>query len=273
MDGITEIPQSGYRIFYIENLSDELKNRIRDWLSKICYGESNAASGRPTYSYKNALKHFLHLYENINETSTQKTENRKKGLVGELLVHVIMLEFYTDYSINSAFFNLEEHSYKKGFDVVLSNKISKEIWILETKSGNLKKDKNNNDTIKSLLSIGKSDLKKRLNENNDLLWQNAINHAKCYMDDQNNDEKDAVLKLLGDYADNATLEKLKSTDINVMLAGMLFYDITDKFSEESVSNTYTNYKQKNEFKDIHLIAMQKNTYAAIVDFLKAEQSV
>lgn len=272
MEGITKISQSGYQIFYIENLSDDLKNRIRDWLSKICYGESNAISGRCTYSYKNALKQFLHLYDAISETSSQKTENRKKGLVGELLVHVIMLEYYTDYSINSAFFNLEEHSYKKGFDVVLSNNSTKEIWILETKSGEIKKDKNSNETIKSLLSIGKSDLKKRLNENNDLLWQNAINHAKCYMKEQNG-EKEAVLKLLADYAENTTLQKLKSTDINIMLAGMLFHEIAKKFDDTCVSNTYDGYKKKKEFKDIHLIAIQKSTYAAIVDFLRAEQSV
>lgn len=251
-------------------LSDELKHCIRDWLSKICFIESADSNARPAYSYKNALKHFIHLYDAVNLKNKTKTENRKKGLVGELLVHVLLLEYYKDYSVNSAFFNLEEHSYKKGFDVVLSNKLTNEIWILENKSGELLKNKNADETIKNLMTVGKKDLKDRISENNDLLWQNAVHHAKVYLNDLNS-EKKAVVKLLEDNADLAVEKKLKCSDINVMISGVLFHDTSALFSEDAIKKKAEDYIKKNEFKAIHLIAFQKNTYSAIVDFLRSEQ--
>lgn len=270
MNGVREIVKNEYKIFYIMFLSDELKQCIRDWLSKICFIESADSNARPAYSYKNALKHFIHLYDAVNLKNKTKTENRKKGLVGELLVHVLLLEYYKDYSVNSAFFNLEEHSYKKGFDVVLSNKLTNEIWILENKSGELLKNKNADETIKNLMTVGKKDLKDRISENNDLLWQNAVHHAKVYLNDLNS-EKQAVVKLLEDNADLAVEKKLKCSDINVMISGVLFHDTSALFSEDAIKKKAEDYIKKNEFKAIHLIAFQKNTYSAIVDFLRSEQ--
>lgn len=61
-------------------------------------------------------------------------------MIGELLVHII-LELEGKYSTASPFFNMEESSFKKGFDIVLFEEDSKELWITETKSGEIQKNK------------------------------------------------------------------------------------------------------------------------------------
>ncbi|MTB65395.1 hypothetical protein GKR48_00830 [Providencia sp. wls1943] len=58
------------------------------------------------YRYAPTLQAFLERYENTSE-------NTKKGMIGELLSHIIINEFFDNFEIASPFFNLEEKSIKK----------------------------------------------------------------------------------------------------------------------------------------------------------------
>ncbi len=60
------------------------------------------------YSYK-VMKEFVKRYKTNNDAS----EDRKKGMIGELLVHVV-LEIEGRFTTASPFFNMEERSFKKG---------------------------------------------------------------------------------------------------------------------------------------------------------------
>ena len=150
-----------YVLYFIENISDELKQEIRNRLATICYGVEQTQSNCGIYSYEETVKDFIHRYK----TQKDKSESRKKGMIGELLVHII-LELEGKYSTASPFFNMEESSFKKGFDIVLFEEDSKELWITETKSGEIqKKQKNANSAVSGLINTAKKDLKKRLNSN------------------------------------------------------------------------------------------------------------
>jgi uncharacterized membrane-anchored protein len=95
------IKKSGYALCYIEDFSNELKKIMRERLSAICFGMSDGASGKKLYSYPSTIKEFLKRYES-------KPPKIKKGLIGELLTHILIAELFPEYAVVSPFFNLEE---------------------------------------------------------------------------------------------------------------------------------------------------------------------
>lgn len=173
IEGVDFSANDKYAICHIHSLSDELKGLIRSNLSTICHGSHIADYlNQPLYNYQATIASFIERYE-------KKTENTQKGMIGEFLSHILITNLFDDYDIASAFFNLEEKSIKKGFDLLLYNTSDDSVWITEVKSGNLHKEKNHDQTTKSLLNDAKADLMKRLNEQEKQYWHNAINHVRA----------------------------------------------------------------------------------------------
>ncbi len=56
-------------------------------------------------------------------------------MLGELLSHVIILKLFPNFEVVSPFFNMEEKSIRKGFDLLLYEASTNNIWITEVKSG------------------------------------------------------------------------------------------------------------------------------------------
>lgn len=214
MDGVIVIKDNDSCVFYIEQFSDMLKDAIRRNLASICRGPADAATGRPMFSYKATLIEFVKRYNG-------KTEKQKKGLIGELILHVLLHELLDEYAVDSPFFNNEERNVKKGFDVVLNKKETNELWITEVKSGNLHRGKNATQTIVELINTAKGDLNERLNADSVSLWLNAIAGAKKAFDD-NPDKKRAIVSILEDNGDAATEGTLCSSEINVILLAHYF---------------------------------------------------
>ena len=52
LSGVTKEDYSDYILYFIETLSDELKEEIRNRLVAICYGIDQAQSTRRIYSYR-----------------------------------------------------------------------------------------------------------------------------------------------------------------------------------------------------------------------------
>lgn len=110
--GISFSKKSRYAICHFTDLSDEIKELLRAQLSFICYGQSASQSGLTVHNYTNTLKEFLTRYES-------KSDDKQKGMIGELLSHLVINNFFPEYHVVSPFFNKEERSVKKGFDVVM----------------------------------------------------------------------------------------------------------------------------------------------------------
>ena len=85
INGVSILENSGYSIFYITCLSDELKELIRNFLVPICHGvkKTEKYQNSKSYSYENTIKEFIKRYDN-------KTTKQKKGLIGEFLFHVLL---------------------------------------------------------------------------------------------------------------------------------------------------------------------------------------
>ena len=101
-------------ICIINDLSDELKNYIRNIFINICQGDNIP------FEYKSVLKDFI---ERINKNSNKlKNDEHLKGIVGELLSHALIRYELNNIKPLSVLFNLEEKSFKKGFDIIFIEK-------------------------------------------------------------------------------------------------------------------------------------------------------
>lgn len=260
--GIQYVKKEKYSVFCVHDFSDEIKDAIREQLSEICYGLDNVNTGRRMYNYKNTVKEFLKRYET-------KAENIQIGMIGELMVHLIFSNYYDEYKSVTPYFNLEERSIKKGYDVVLTEVNNPNLWITEVKSGKLQSNKSSNQTLNDLIGIAKRDLVKRLNEENVSLWQEAINGAKVSFD-RKNTMKDAVIDVLSSWGDDASDGIYTSSDKNVILTGVLFSDITDEISSDNTQRKQQQVERENVFNEVYVLALQKTTYTKVYDFLKEE---
>lgn len=253
---------SEYAVCHIENFSDDIKERLRNQLSSICFGLSKAESSRKSYSYKRTLVEFLTRYDS-------KAPDTQMGMIGELLTHIIISSYFPELSAVSPYFNMEEKSIKKGFDVILYSRGNQELWITEVKSGELHKGKTANGTLIDLLGTAKRDLQKRLNENEMTLWENAINGAYVALENKK-DVKDAVLEILYDFEDSVAEERAESKNKNVILVASLFSRLSDKIQVDEVKKYYTRMTKTKTFGNVIVLSFQKQTYQKVVDFLKLE---
>lgn len=261
IDGVDFIDHGSYGLFHIRYISDDLKDIIRKNLTSICHG--SAHSGSALYSYKSTLKSFLERYD-------KKTDNTKKGIIGEFISHLMMIESFNNFKISSAFFNLEEKSIKKGFDLIVYDSKDNSVWITEVKSGNLHKDKSHDETTKELLNTAKIDLVSRLNEQEVQYWLNAINHVRSSVQEAN-DYKDALITILdSNYGSNAANGKASSKDKNVILVSNLFEALDTKVTINPVKSAYNEITGSSLFQKIIVLSVQKGTYENIVNFLRGE---
>lgn len=262
MIGVDYCKGDKYAVFIINDLSEDIKESIREQLSLICHGSDYANSGRKTYGYRNTVREFIKRYE-------KKSEKTQLGMIGELLVHLLIQNYFDEYKSVTPYFNMEERSIKKGYDVVLTEVDSPVLWITEVKSGELHKDKDANQTINDLVGTAKTDLTTRLNEENTPLWMEAVNGAKISFD-SNDVMKQAVMDILWDWSDDAADGTYTSSDKNVILTGVLFAGTADSVTEENIKKKQKTIASGKEFNSVFVLAVQKEAYTAVYNFLKDE---
>ena len=61
--GVVKEDCSDYALYFVVNLSDELKQVIRDRLVSVCHGANQAQSQFKIFSYKETVKEFVKRYK------------------------------------------------------------------------------------------------------------------------------------------------------------------------------------------------------------------
>lgn len=262
VDGIKVYNDDKVTVCIVEEISNELKELIRENLSAICHGAESANRNPRIYSYQRTLKEFLQRYDS-------KPANTQKGMIGELLSHIILLKHKEEFTSINPFFNMEERSIKKGFDILFIEIESKnKLWITEVKSGNLGQVACSSDKNKELLNKAKTDLSTRLNEDNTQIWFNAIHGASVAV--KSNNIRDVVIEILESGLEESLESCFTSIDKNVILTSVLFNDINDEICIGDVVESRNSIVSETIFNDIITLSIQKNTYQAVVQFLKEE---
>ncbi|NOI68339.1 Hachiman antiphage defense system protein HamA [Vibrio sp. 99-8-1] len=264
VDGIQFQDGGDFACCHVFYLSDELKELIRTHLVSICHGSQvSDYLNSPLYSYKTTINSFLARYE-------KKSNDTKKGMIGEFLSHILITSMFKEYEITSAYFNLEEKSIKKGFDLLLYNTEQRAMWITEVKSGECHQGKTNDQTTRALLNTAKNDLHVRLNAQEEQYWLNAINHVKAAVHDEK-DYRKVLLDILVNDAGGSTVKgTAKSQNKNVFLVSNLFAPMSSQISWKPAEDLAANLSDKSTFANVITFSIQKETYQKVVDFLHEE---
>lgn len=261
IDGVV-IQQNAERntLCKIEGLSDALKERIRQNLTSIVHGKATSEEDVPQYAYKPTLKNFMERY-------ASKDENTQKGMVGEFLAHILIPDAFQNLTSLSVYFNKEERSIKKGFDIIYCDLTEKVRWYSEVKSGHKNANDNSDDANKTLLERAHKDLKTKFSSGQDGgLWLSALTDAALVL----GQEKAITVKQLLSKDSPINGETATSQDKNAILISVLYETPTNPISLDALQAFFKEAKATEDFNEIIVFSIQKETYQKIADFLEEE---
>lgn len=260
--GITTDNSELATVCRIETFTDELKDDIRNRLAAICNGKDKVESGSIIASYRETLKVFLSIY-------TKKSEDTRKGMIGELLTHILLLKAFPSYESANPFFNMEEASIKKGFDLIVFDQGCDDLKIVEVKSGGAGKHASDS-ANRALLNTAKNDLKGRLNDNKLHIWINAINGAKIAL--SGGKIKDEINRILEECYMDVTNNAQASTSKRVILVSVLYKSCAEPISIDATHEKAKKIIDEGLFKEVTVFSIQKETWEQIVAFLEKESA-
>ena len=258
ISGVRKIENGNYSIFYIEYLSEEFKQIIRTQLQGIWSGFSEADSLPKYYSYKHTLESFF-------ERFTPKTDETKKGMIGELLAHLLLNNEDNNLTSLSILKNKEEKSIKKGFDIIYCHLEQDKLWYSEVKSGKSESGKKDSTTYNIILqNRAKVSIAAMINERRNSLWESALYDVSEMIKEDK--KKLKLKKLLSDDSPKLNSNQKK----NVILISVLYHNLNDEIEETSISKFLNATISEDIFEDVIIISIQKSTFEKVSNFLKSE---
>ena len=258
INGVRTIEKTDYSIFYIDTFTEQFKQIIRDQLQGVWSGFAEADSLQEFYSYKNTLAWFLERYNT-------KSENTRKGMISELLSHILLN--YQDNKLTSLSIlkNKEEKSIKKGFDIIYCHLENNKLWYSEVKSGSSETGKDNStDYNKVLLNRAKSSIGAMINERRNSLWESALYDVSAMI--KESEGRLNFKQLLSNDSPSLNPHQTK----NVILISTLYHNLIDCIDENSVNEFLVNTIQEGAFEDVIIVSIQKNTFETVANFLSHE---
>lgn len=260
IDGVTiEQSEEGNTLCKIEDFGDALKQSIRRNLTAIAHGNATSEEPIPQYSYKHTLNEFLKRY-------ASKDDNTQKGMIGELLSHILIPEIFQNLTSLSVYFNKEERSIKKGFDIIYCNLPEKSTWYSEVKSGHRSANDNSDKANAILLERASTDLRTKFSEGRDSLWTSALTDATLVL----GSERAIPVKLLLSQDSPLNSGKNTSKNKNAILISVLYETPENPASLTGLQKFFSASKEGGHFKDVIVFSIQKETYQKVAAFLEEE---
>lgn len=261
VDGVTVVGDPDTSVAVVTDLTPELKAYIRDHLSRVCYGASFTESAVPGYySLRRTVDEFLKRYDT-------KAYATQLGMIGELLTHLLAPKVYDDLDTVGLFFNKEERSIKKGFDLTFYGRAEEGVWYGEVKSGEI----SSGEPVQKVLQLLKTaalDLEEKLSsEDRRSLWDAAQLDAAAVLGENATSvrqilQKDEIAASEGDAW--RRLGILVAALFHPVNAATLRHDeLLEKLAAATVGQNLDG---------VRILAIQKSTIQKVVDFLRMESS-
>ncbi|RSK41104.1 Hachiman antiphage defense system protein HamA [Hymenobacter perfusus] len=246
-------------ICHVDEFSDCIKEKIKTNLQNIFHG-SEAVKNRPNYhTYTNTLKCFFDRYKD-------KSNETKKGMIGELLAHILISDTLSNLRTISIYKNKEERSIKKGFDIVyIDNKNS--LWYSEVKSGDSAGASADNYNFE-LLTRAINGITDMFDSKRESLWESAIIDAYMTIDSES---QISVQDLLTGNSPMSNNEN--DMPRNAILVSVLYHDVKERMTQESLNKLWKNLSSRPSIASAIIFSIQKSTLKKVEDFLKSEAGI
>lgn len=233
----------------IKAINDELKQEIDKYIISIWQGQRN----EDLALVKKRVLNFL---------ATKVDKNGDKRLqiaaIAEFFLHLFLNT--ENYKQECLFKNLEERSFKKGFDGYYSN--GTETWIMESKASS---SSSHPEVFNKAYNGLKNKICGKDNINNP--WENAYSHANLKDVDTSDDILKELQNLSADF-ENDIYYNIK--DFNVIPCSTIFY--TDDWEDERsvVIETLSEKLNELEYKNIKVICINKMAINLFMSYLQEE---
>lgn len=241
----------------INNFSERMKNCIKESLTVVCYGpNANIPDAAQKFTFDKTIKSFRERFNN-------KTPEMKKGMLGELLAHILINNYIDTLKVFSLYFNKEEANIRKGFDILYVDTCFNSIRYGEVKSGELHQNCTINETNRNLLFKAETDLAEKLRDNDrQVLWDNAKIDASLYCAKKCNIDLHSLL--------NNDEDTHLSNDKRAILISVCFHKADDKLEIEEIKKFYNQHTNRQVFQDTIIFSIQKDTLEKIQSFMMEE---
>ena len=237
-----------YNYIFIEEVDYEnIEMMLRDNLVGLCWGTENEA----IYNINDVIDEFLDRF-------FRKSEEQQYGYIGEFLYYLYILNNDDIISPVSIFFNQEEKSFKKGFDLLGYD--GNELWYSEVKSG-VKKENDIDAANLERLSTAYRDIKDKLKfiNRNTNYWDTAkSNICKIKVKGIISDRKSIV--------DILTADRTKENIKNVIIVSVIFDNSNVDLDVQKIKEKYDNIKSQRE--NITIVCIRKKTIDKIIEIIK-----
>lgn len=231
-------------LIHIESINSDLEDVINKNIAEICFGDPN----RNIDVVKSRMRRLL-----------KEDSNHLMGATAEFFAILYLKEL--GFKQEFVFINLEENSFKKGFDGYYT--IEKEEWILESKSGDIESA---GGTHHEKISVAYRGLKNTIsgnsgNQNNP--WENALFHAKSV-----DSKKDIKSKLQG-LADDFELGVFRDIkDFNIIPTSTIFLgNLWEEIDKVDLTDRIANYFSAKDFNKLNVICINKKSVKTLIDYL------
>lgn len=238
-------------IFIDENDYDKLKEMITKNIVSLCWGSDNSEY----FDISEVISEFM-------ERFSKKREEQQYGYIGEFLYYLYILQNDNILRPLSIFFNQEERSFKKGFDLLGFD--GKSMWYSEVKSGK-SDDKDIDSSNLERLSAAYRDINDKLKykNRNTNYWDTAkSNLCKIKLNNFENERKQLARILDND-------KKLEKID-NTIITSVIFNDSNLDLDDAKIKAKYNDLK--NSKKNITIICIRKKTIKKVISILKEVQN-
>lgn len=238
----------------IEKFSIGLQALITKQLRGIYHGEAEMS----IYDYKITLKSFFQRYD----SQSAKTQ---KGMIGELLAHLIIKNTQYNFLPISIYKNKEESSIKKGFDIIYFEKTKNKIWFCEVKSGNKVRSVSGSEAnTLNLLRRASAGISRLVVTKKISVWESALSDVTATVSTLT--KKTKIKELLS----NQSTVKQYTGQHNVILTSVLFSALSDRIDAKRLATFLAKTTKKNAFSEVLIFSIQKETYSKVIKFLKQE---
>lgn len=258
MQGIDIEEGQGATVVVLREVSDDFRAHIRERLADYCYGAVEVSEDSTFYSFENTVGEFLVRYD-------PKPPKTKMGMAGELIAHILMPLLHPDLTPAAIYFNKEERSIKKGFDLTFLGPDDATIWYGEVKSGKVKKESHANEKAAGLVDTAATSLSLMLDDGAQLSrWNAAMADTRLTLEDGHAKSARVLLR-----SDSDAVRTGATTEKRVVLVGTVIHELGHCIvSSDHAERIVETIAQSARFTGSRILVIQQDALESVIEHLR-----
>lgn len=242
----------------VRALSDEFCTHIRERLAEYCYGATTVSEDSSFYSFEKTVTEFLRRYD-------PKPRATQIGMAGELIVHVFMPLLHAELTAAAVYFNKEERSIKKGFDLTFIGSSGATIWYGEVKSGEVSANSSADHKAAELIDTAATSLTSMLDDIGLLSrWDAALIDTRLTLDGGFATTARELLR-----SDSETVRRGGTITKRAVLAGAVMHELGHcVVTTDGVNEILQTVAADSRFSESRILVIQQDALDAVVEHLR-----